>query len=395
MSRVDELIIQLCPKGVELKKLNEVFRITRGRVLSKEYLRDHIGKYPVYSSQTANNGEIGKIDTYDFDGEYLTWTTDGAHAGTVFHRNGKFSITNVCGLLKADSKNILPKFAYYVLSTLMKNFVSSGMGNPKLMSNVVGKIEIPMPPLPIQREIVSILDKFTALEVELEVELKAELDARKKQYEYYRNELLNFAGKEAEWNTLEEVCLKSLNINWEKNIGKEFRYIDLSSVNRENSRIIETQAINSTNAPSRARQVVLKNDVIFGTTRPTLKRFALIEEEYNNQICSTGFCVLRANQNILMPKFLYFILTTSSFFNYVENNQEGAGYPAIANSIVKKFEIPIPPLLEQKSIVELLDKFENLVNNISVCLPAELEARRKQYEYYRGKLLTFKPLNTN
>jgi len=163
-------------------------------------------------------------------------------------------------------------------------------------------------------------------------------------------------------------------------------------VSRENNKILETQTINSTNAPSRAQQIVKKDDVVFGTTRPTLKRYSLISLKHHNQICSTGFCVLRANQRVIFPKYLFFILKSNSFYNFVENNQEGAGYPSISNSKVKDFLIPIPPLAEQERIVAVLDKFDALVNDISVGLPAELNARRKQYEYYRGKLLTFKPL---
>ena len=101
-------------------------------------------------------------------------------------------------------------------------------------------------------------------------------------------------------------------------------------------------------------------------------------------------CVLRANNFLVLPKFIFFLLTTKKFFDYVDNNQEGAGYPSISNSNVKKFKIPIPPLSEQERIVSILDKFDALVNDISQGLPAEIKARRQQYEYYRNKLLTFK-----
>ncbi|HDX6402650.1 TPA: restriction endonuclease subunit S, partial [Escherichia coli] len=92
--------------GVEVEwlPLGEVSALRRGRVMSKGYLTDNFGPYPVYSSQTANNGKIGSINTFDFDGEYISWTTDGANAGTVFYRTGKFSITNVCGLITLKSK---------------------------------------------------------------------------------------------------------------------------------------------------------------------------------------------------------------------------------------------------------------------------------------------------
>ncbi len=173
-------------------------------------------------------------------------------------------------------------------------------------------------------------------------------------------------------------------------LGSKFQYIDLSSVNRENNRITETQIISSENAPSRAQQIVKTDDVIFGTTRPTLKRLCSITSEYDNQICSTGFCVLRANKEVVSPRYLFFALTTTDFYSFVENNQEGAGYPSIANSKVMKYKIPIPSLDEQNRIVAILDKFEALVNDISTGLPAEIKMRRQQYEYYRNKLLTFK-----
>jgi len=173
-------------------------------------------------------------------------------------------------------------------------------------------------------------------------------------------------------------------------LGLEFQYIDLTSVNRETKIIEETKIINSSNAPSRAQQIVRNEDIIFGTTRPTLKRYCFIMPEFDGQICSTGFCVLRANKNFILPKYLFFILTTTDFYNYVENNQEGAGYPAISDSKVKKYKILIPPLVEQTCIVDILDKFDKLVNDISEGLPAEIKMRRQQYEYYRNKLLTFK-----
>lgn len=140
---------------------------------------------------------FGKIDTYMFDGEYLTWTTDGANAGSIFHREGKFSITNVCGLIKnKNEKEVLTRFLYYWLTITAKSYVSAGMGNPKLMSGVMGSIKIPLPPLSEQQRIVDILDKFDALVNDISQGLPAEIEARRKQYEYYRDKLLTFKKKE-------------------------------------------------------------------------------------------------------------------------------------------------------------------------------------------------------
>lgn len=174
-------------------RLKDACQIKRGRVISKTYLEQHNGKYPVYSSQTLNNGEIGKIDTYDYDGEFATWTTDGAYAGTVFYRNGKFSTTNICGVISPkNSSKLLVKFLTYFLQTVTKEYVNDGSGNPKLMSNVISEIKIIIPITKIQEKIINILDKFGYLVDETEGLLSKEIKQRQKQYEYYREKLLTF-----------------------------------------------------------------------------------------------------------------------------------------------------------------------------------------------------------
>lgn len=190
--RYDKFGVESGEFRVEWKRLGEIAEIQRGRVMSKDYLREHPGEFPVYSSQTANEGVFGYIDTYDFDGEYLTWTTDGANAGSVFYHNGKFSITNVCGLVKTNCDVLNVKYLYYWLGANAKKYVSSGMGNPKLMSNVMASIKIPLLSLEEQAALVSILDRFDSLCNSLTEGLPAEIALRKKQYEYYRDKLLSF-----------------------------------------------------------------------------------------------------------------------------------------------------------------------------------------------------------
>lgn len=173
-------------------KLSELCEMNRGRVISKDYLRQHSGEYPVYSSQTDNDGVFGMIDTYDYDCECLTWTTDGANAGEIFHRKGKFSITNVCGMLRVNESAINLRFLFHWLKKKAKEYVSEGMGNRKLMSNVMSMITVPIPPFKEQIKIAAILDKFDALVNDLTQGLPAELEARRKQYAYYRDKLLSF-----------------------------------------------------------------------------------------------------------------------------------------------------------------------------------------------------------
>lgn len=178
--------------AVRWAAISEICQISRGRVMSKGYLKTNAGEYPVYSSQTADDGVFGHINTYDYDGEYITWTTDGANAGSIFYRNGKFSITNVCGLLKVKAADVNTKFIAYILATVAKKHVSAGMGNPKLMSNVMANVKVQIPPLDEQNRIVGILDKFNELVNDIFFSLPAELSARRTQYEYYRNKLLTF-----------------------------------------------------------------------------------------------------------------------------------------------------------------------------------------------------------
>ena len=191
-----------------------------------------------------------------------------------------------------------------------------------------------------------------------------------------------------EWKPLGEVTLPTSNIRW-KEADRPYRYIDLTSVSRENSSIIETTEITAKNAPSRAQKLVEKDDVIFATTRPTQLRLCLIDEEYADEVASTGYCILRANRDEILPKWIYYYLSSTDFFNYVEENQSGSAYPAISDSKVKDFKIPIPPLAIQKEIVRILDKFDTLTHSTSEGLPREIALRQKQYEYYRDLLLNF------
>ena len=181
--------------GIEKYELKDVCNISRGKVISKETINNRIGIYPVYSSQTENNGELGKIDTYDYEGEFVTWTTDGAKAGTPFYRCGKFNVTNVCGLLKPNNETLNAKYLFYALQTQMFKYVNRTSANAKLMSNVVEKIQVTIPPLFIQQKIVATLDKFEEISNDTQKGLQLNIQQERKRYEYYRNKLLTFKEK--------------------------------------------------------------------------------------------------------------------------------------------------------------------------------------------------------
>ena len=149
------------PKKWSRVRVGHLCEIGRGRVISSEEIMDNTGLYPVYSSQTKDNGVMGYINTYDFQGEYVTWTTDGANAGTVFKRNGKFNCTNVCGTLKNRSKELDLSFLAYALSIETKPYVRLDI-NPKLMNNEMSNIKVCITKNYEQRKIAKFLDEKTA-----------------------------------------------------------------------------------------------------------------------------------------------------------------------------------------------------------------------------------------
>ncbi|EOW5833417.1 restriction endonuclease subunit S, partial [Escherichia coli O8,155:H20] len=196
---------------------------------------------------------------------------------------------------------------------------------------------------------------------------------------------------EVEWKTLEDITLRTSNIKW-REVIRSYRYIDLTSVDIATKKITETTEITKNNAPSRAQKLVDENDVIFATTRPTQQRFCLIDSEYAGEVASTGYCILRAKQDQVLPKWILHWISTSDFKKHVEENQSGSAYPAISDSKVKECLIPIPcpdnpekSLAIQSEIVRILDKFTALTAELT----AELTMRKKQYNYYRDQLLSF------
>lgn len=158
---------KLFESDIVKKRIDEIAKISRGRVISKNYIEMHKGIYPVYSSQTSNNGEMGRIDSYDYDGEFVTWTTDGANAGTVFYRRGKFNCTNICGVLEVKDKSVIDtRFLSIIIQPEAYKKTARNLANPKLMSNIVQTIKVPIPDIQEQKsisQVVSLLENSITL----------------------------------------------------------------------------------------------------------------------------------------------------------------------------------------------------------------------------------------
>ena len=404
--------------------VENICETSRGKVISKDFIKENYGEYPVYSSQTENNGVLGWISTFDYDGEYLTWTTDGANAGTVFYRKGRFNITNVCGLLKPKNSEINIRYLYFALKLVAKKYVVQGMGNPKLMSNVMGKIKIPVPPLDVQNRIVNVLDNFEKICSDLNIGLPAEIEARQKQYEYYRDKLLTFTENgntilsraeqsRAEQSRAEQsralikllqyvfgyavVSLQDVvknscsggtpkkgvseyyedgNIPWLRTQEVVFR-----DICKTECFITESAVKNS------AAKWIPENCVIVAISGATAGRCAINKIPLTtNQHCLN----LEVDPEMALYRYVYYCICAKQ--EELLAKKEGARGDLNSTRILS-LQIDLPSIEKQKRIVSILDRFDAICNDLTSGLPTEIEARQKQYEYYRDRLLSFKELN--
>ncbi len=401
MSKIEELIEQYCPEGVEFKELGEVMTITRGA--SPRPISNYVTNDP-------NGIPWIKIGDVNSKYKYITKTKEkitkeGAEKSRYL-KKGDFVLSNSMSFgrpyilaidgcihdgwisMQGFESSLISDFLFHLLrSDIVQNYwkqkASSGTVQ-NLNADIVKATKIPVPPLPIQQEIVDILDKFTQLEAELE----AELEERKRQYEYYRNQLLNFEGKEVEWKTLGECIEKNIGGGTPSKAVSNYWNGDIpwASVG---DLTIEGNFVNSTRnfitqegLKNSSSNLVPKGDVIVAVKiSPGKMKIADMDVAINQDLRGLSL------KTFVNNKFLTYYFQTISLVG------NGTIVQGITVATLNRVQVPVPPLVEQERIVAILDKFDALVNNISIGLPAEIKARRKQYEYYRGKLLTFKNVN--
>ena len=290
-----------------------------GKFAHKETQRNKLRlDYPAYSITQG-----GLVPTRDFFKEKTNVTSKDTSTYFVVHKHwfvyspsridvgsinylrveGPVIVSPIDVVFSINADECTPEYLYYFLTSHMgmKQIMNNregveGMGRKNLPFERFASIKVPIPSPDEQDRIVEQLDTFTTLIAKLE----SELTLRQKQYEFYREELLNFDGdEEVEWKTLGELCAKVEKMQWKKESPLNlFQYIDLSSTEIGGNSITCTLEINSENAPSRALQIVKAGDILFGTTRPTLMRLVLVNADYDNQICSTGYCVIRITNKL-------------------------------------------------------------------------------------------------
>lgn len=384
MNRIEQLIAELCPDGVEFKELGEVGNLFIGSFVKKTEQNDNY-EWPVYNGGIS---PTGYYNNFNSNKNSVVLSARGANCGFVNYLTVDFWAGNSCYVIKDLSYDVNSKFLFHYLKCNEINLygLRQTSGIPAINSAPLKKFKIPIPPLPIQQEIVRILDTFT----DLDAELQAELEARKKQYEHYRNQLLNFEGKEVEWKTLGEVGEFIRGNGLQKkdftdtgvgciHYGQIFTYYGLCA-NR-------TKSFVSAEKSNRFKKAQY-GDLIISTTSENIEDVckAVVWLGKDEIAISGDAYVYKHKQN---PKYIAYVFKSQLFFEQKYKYTTGTKVIRVSGDSMAKFKIPLPPLSEQERIVSILDKFEALVNEE---LPAEIAARRKQYEYYREKLLAFEPL---
>lgn len=396
MSKIEELILKLCPNGVEYKKLKDVCSFQNGFAFKSELFKSSGEK--ILRITNIADGRLSEdnyaffhkedyrenLSLYEVHKGDIVVAMSGATTGKIGcnYQDEVFYLNQRVGLFRPNENVLSKRYLYHWLLSKSSDIlnISSGTGaQPNLSSNKMMEFQLAVPPLEVQCEIVHILDDFTLLSAEL----SAELNARIKQYEFYKEKLLTFSEKDTniEWVSLGTYCKRlkgtAITAGKMKEIAEENGNVKIfaggkTMIYTDESNIPSEDVIRVPNIIVQSRGII---DFIFYDKPCSYKR-----EMWSYTL-----------ENTTTLKYIYYYLKNNVEYFRQRGSQMGS-MPQISLDVTEKYKIPIPEYNEQKRIVNILDRFDKLCNDITEGLPAEIEARQKQYEYYRDKLLTFKEL---
>jgi len=392
----------------QTKKIGDVAKICLGLTHTPKYVEKGV---PFLSVKDISQGQISFNNTRFITREEFNSMPDGAkpkkgdvlfcRVGTIgypqiINEDKEFGIFVSLGFFRAK-KGILSNryIAYWMRSPLFDDQVRKNVQGSTLKNLNTGwlkNFDILLPLLPKQQHIVRILDKVFEQATKAKENAEKNLQNAHKLFESYLQSVFSNPGDGWEEKTLGEVLQKTETVDPTKSPNKEFIYIDVSSVNKETLAIENTALIKGKDAPSRARKLIKTNDVIFATVRPTLRRVAIIPNEFNEQVCSTGYFVLRTKEH-LNNKLVFYFLRTNGFNEQMEKLQKGASYPAVTDGEVRRQIIPYPKsLIEQQTIIAKFDALSAEVKKLGAIYQqklADLEELKKSIlqKAFNGELV--------
>ncbi|GAA7436454.1 restriction endonuclease subunit S [Helicobacter pylori] len=403
MHKIERLLQTLAPEGVEFRKLGEVCDFQKGKSITKKAVT--LGKVPVISG--------GRQPAYyhneaNRSGETIAISSSGVYAGYVSYWDIPVFLADSFSV-SPKQKTLMPKYLFHYLTTQQDaiHATKSTGGIPHVYSKDLQNFLIPIPPLEIQQEIVKILDAFTELNTELNTELKA----RKKQYQYYQNMLLDFNGihsnhKDAKMSAktypkrlktlLQTLAPKGVEFRkigelFKRNKGINITAAQMKELHSEIGKV-RIFAGGATKADINYKDISKKD--IINCESVIIKSRGNIGFEYYNQPFShkNEIWSYSSKTNQMLVKFLYYYLSNNQYYFQKLAQRSSVKLPQLSVSDTDEYEVPVPPLEVQQEIVKILDQFSILTTDLLAGIPAEIKARKKQYEYYREKLLAFKPL---
>lgn len=361
MSKLDELIRKFCPDDVEYKRIKELAEIGTGRSNGNE--AEDEGIYPFFiRSQT-----VKRKNDWEYDEEAIIIPGEGG-IGDIYHYvNGKYAIHQRVYRIHFINESINVKFAFHYFMAFFKSFILQRAVSATVKSirkPMIEDFQIPVPPLEVQCKIARILDNFT--------ELSAELKARKKQYEFYRDKLLNSQEEVPIFriDQISENCdRKRRPVTKQNRTSGQYPYYGASGIVDYVSDYIFD-----------GDYLLISEDGANLLTRNTPIAFSISGKTWVNNHAH----VLKFD-NYELRRYVEIYLNSIDLSKYIS----GGAQPKLNQENLNKIEIPVPDTERLKYVVNILDRFDYLCNDISNGLPAEIEARKKQYKYYRDKLLTF------
>ena len=382
MSKLDELIEKLCPNGVEHKNIGNLITIEKGKQLNKTLLSDE-GEYPVINGGIMPSGYWNE---YNYDENLITISQGGASAGYVNYIATKFWAGAHCYVVAKVNDEINYRYIYHFLKSKEVELQNSqiGAGIPSVSLKDIKDLKIAVPPLEVQNEIVRVLDDFTLLSAELSAELKA----RQKQYEYYATKL--FEETNGEKIPMSQLATFVYGYTDKAKDNGDTRFIRITDINEQG--FLKNEDIKYINMNDDAKKSLLaKGDIVMARTGATYGKTLYFDSDIQSVYASFLIKIIPDNTKLL-NKYYWHYTKTPLYWIQANKLVTTGGQPQFNTPALKQIIVPVPSIEKQQKVADILDRLDKLCNDISEGLPAEIEARKKQYEYYRDKLLTFKEL---